>query len=136
VSVVSHRCGTLPAVRRKLRAALSLLLMPLPAAACSATPTSHSAATATVRSPASSAAHPAPSAAAKPTRAAVSAAATTWASTGAATAALAALPVKGRAPMTGYRRDQFGPAWADVNRNGCDTRTICIRSLPGATLPQ
>jgi hypothetical protein len=134
VSVVSHRCGTLPAVRRKLRASLSLLLMPLPAAG-SGTPTSHSAATATLRSPESSPAHPAPSAAAKPTRAAVSAAATIAASTGAA-AALAELPVKGRAPMTGHRRDRFGPAWADANSDGCDTRTICIRSLPGATLPQ
>jgi hypothetical protein len=39
-----------------------------------------------------------------------------------ATAVLATLPVKGRAPMTGYDRAQFGPAWADVDRNGCDTR--------------
>ena len=29
---------------------------------------------------------------------------------------------KGRAAKTGYTRDQFGPAWADVDRNGCDTR--------------
>jgi hypothetical protein len=35
---------------------------------------------------------------------------------------LASLPVKGRAPKTGYAREQFGPAWADVDRNGCDTR--------------
>ena len=34
---------------------------------------------------------------------------------------LATLPVKGRAPQTGYDRDQFGPAWSDVDRNGCDT---------------
>jgi hypothetical protein len=39
-----------------------------------------------------------------------------------ALAALAALPVKGRAPRTGYSREAFGPAWADVDRNGCDTR--------------
>jgi Protein of unknown function (DUF1524) len=32
------------------------------------------------------------------------------------------LVVKGRAPKTGYSREQFGPAWADVDRNGCDTR--------------
>jgi hypothetical protein len=32
------------------------------------------------------------------------------------------LTVKGRAPKTGYAREQFGPAWADVDRNGCDTR--------------
>jgi hypothetical protein len=35
---------------------------------------------------------------------------------------LATLVVKGRAPKTGYSRDQFGAAWADVDRNGCDTR--------------
>jgi len=32
------------------------------------------------------------------------------------------LVVKGRAPKTGYSRAQFGAAWADVDRNGCDTR--------------
>ena len=37
-------------------------------------------------------------------------------------AALLALPVKGRAPMTGYGREQFGQAWLDADRNGCDTR--------------
>jgi hypothetical protein len=35
---------------------------------------------------------------------------------------LATLAVKGRGPKTGYARDQFGAAWADVDRNGCDTR--------------
>lgn len=35
---------------------------------------------------------------------------------------LASLPVKGRAPMTGYAREAFGPAWLDADRNGCDTR--------------
>lgn len=35
---------------------------------------------------------------------------------------LASLPTAGRAPMTGYAREQFGPAWADADRNGCDTR--------------
>ena len=39
-----------------------------------------------------------------------------------AEAVLATLPVKGRAPMTGYDREQFGEAWADVDHNGCDTR--------------
>jgi hypothetical protein len=29
--------------------------------------------------------------------------------------------------MTGYRRDQFGQAWADVDRNGCDTRDDVLR---------
>jgi hypothetical protein len=32
------------------------------------------------------------------------------------------LAVKGRAPKTGYARDQFGTAWKDVDHNGCDTR--------------
>lgn len=32
------------------------------------------------------------------------------------------LPVKGRAPKTGYSRDEFGQRWLDVDRNGCDTR--------------
>lgn len=40
---------------------------------------------------------------------------------------LAALEVAGRAPMTGYDRDQFGQAWSDVDRNGCDTRNDVLR---------
>ena len=53
----------------------------------------------------------------------------------AARAALAALPVKGRAPLTGYTREAFGPAWADVDRNGCDTRNdILRRDLTAVTL--
>jgi hypothetical protein len=44
------------------------------------------------------------------------------------------LPVKGRAPKTGYTRDQFGQAWADVDRNGCDTRNdILKRDLTSLT---
>lgn len=35
---------------------------------------------------------------------------------------LNALPVKGRAPKTGYSRAQFGDAWSDIDHNGCDTR--------------
>lgn len=46
---------------------------------------------------------------------------------GQALEALAGLPVKGRAPKTGYSRDEFGPAWADVDRNGCDTRNDMLR---------
>jgi hypothetical protein len=49
------------------------------------------------------------------------------ASTGSALAALATLAVKGRAPTTGYDRDQFGPAWSDIDRNGCDTRNDVLR---------
>ncbi len=41
---------------------------------------------------------------------------------GTALAVLAAVAVKGRAPLTGYAREQFGPPWTDVNHNGCDTR--------------
>jgi hypothetical protein len=54
-----------------------------------------------------------------------------------ATVALAELeniPVKGRAPKTGYSRDEFGPAWADTDHNGCDTRNdILARDLEGET---
>ncbi len=39
-----------------------------------------------------------------------------------ALAVLETLPIKGRAPKTGYDREQFGQAWVDVDRNGCDTR--------------
>jgi hypothetical protein len=41
--------------------------------------------------------------------------------------ALESLPVKGRAPKTGYSRDAFGPAWADTDYNGCDTRNDMLR---------
>lgn len=52
----------------------------------------------------------------------------------AAIARLASIPVKGRAPKTGYSRDQFGAAWADVDHNGCDTRNdILARDLTGET---
>lgn len=37
------------------------------------------------------------------------------------------LPVKGRAPKTGYSRAQFGPTWTDVNHNGCDTRNDILQ---------
>lgn len=43
---------------------------------------------------------------------------------------LAALDIRGRAPRTGYDRGRFGPAWADVDRNGCDTRNdVLARDL-------
>lgn len=49
---------------------------------------------------------------------------------GSAAEALAKLPVKGRAPKTGYDRDSFGPAWKDMDQNGCDTRNdILSRDL-------
>jgi len=47
-------------------------------------------------------------------------------------AKLDALPVKGRAPKTGYSRDQFGDGWSDdvvvaYGHNGCDTRNDVLR---------
>ncbi|WP_246063865.1 HNH endonuclease family protein [Nonomuraea longispora] len=51
-----------------------------------------------------------------------------------ARAKLDGLDVKGRAPKTGFDRDEFGPAWSDVDRNGCDTRNdILKRDLEGET---
>ena len=47
--------------------------------------------------------------------------------TGQAVTALAELPVKGRASKGGYSRDQFGQAWADTDRNGCDQRNDVLR---------
>lgn len=53
---------------------------------------------------------------------------------GSALALLAGLAVKGRASKTGYDRDLFGQRWADVDRNGCDTRNdILARDLAGET---
>ena len=41
---------------------------------------------------------------------------------------------KGRAAKTGYTRAQFGQTWADVDRNGCDTRNdILKRDLTSIT---
>ncbi len=47
-------------------------------------------------------------------------------------ALLVGLPVKGRAPKTGYSRDKFGQAWSDDvtvdgGHNGCDTRNDILR---------
>ena len=51
-----------------------------------------------------------------------------------ALAQLESIPVKGRAQKTGYTRDEFGPAWADTDHNGCDTRNdILARDLTGET---
>jgi hypothetical protein len=47
---------------------------------------------------------------------------------GSALAAVSRLEVKGRAPKTGYSREQFGDGWASVD--GCDTRDrILARDL-------
>lgn len=57
-----------------------------------------------------------------------------------ALATLNSLPVKGKAPKTGYSRDQFGAAWTDKASgvafagNGCDTRNdILARDLVNIT---
>lgn len=44
--------------------------------------------------------------------------------TGEAREALETLPVKGRAPKTGYKRTEFGDGWAI--QNGCDMRNIIL----------
>jgi hypothetical protein len=61
--------------------------------------------------------------------------ATAAGSAAASAAQLATLAVKGRAPMTGYDRvGDFGAAWTDVDRNGCDTRNdILARDLTSVT---
>lgn len=47
---------------------------------------------------------------------------------------ITSITVKGRAPKTGYSRDEFGPAWSDVDHNGCDTRNdILARDLTDET---
>ena len=47
---------------------------------------------------------------------------------------LESIPVKGRASKTGYTRTEFGPAWADVDRNGCDSRNdILARDMTNET---
>ena len=47
--------------------------------------------------------------------------------------ALDTLAVKGRAPMTGYTRTQYGDGWA--TKNGCDTRDIILhRDLVDTTV--
>jgi hypothetical protein len=54
--------------------------------------------------------------------------------TGDAAATLAQLPVKGRAPKTGYEREKFGQRWADIDRNGCDQRNdMLARGLVDTT---
>jgi hypothetical protein len=65
---------------------------------------------------------------------------TTPAQARAALAQLDRLPVKGRAPKTGYARDRFGTAWTDDvdvagGHNGCDTRNdVLRRDLTGLRL--
>jgi len=45
-----------------------------------------------------------------------------------ALAMLAEVPIKGRAPQTGYdREERFGASWLDWDQNGCDTRNDILR---------
>ncbi|MFJ4025758.1 HNH endonuclease family protein [Paenarthrobacter sp. NPDC089989] len=44
-----------------------------------------------------------------------------------ASEALDQLEVKGRSSKSDYDRTAFGPAWQDVDRNGCDTRNDILR---------
>jgi hypothetical protein len=46
---------------------------------------------------------------------------------GPALAAVDSLPVKGRAPRTGYDRDRFGSPWADTDSNDCGTRDDILK---------
>jgi len=79
---------------------------------------------------------PQPTAAPIPGATADATAAPPSATTAETLALLAAIPVKGRAPKTGYDREGgFGSAWIDDDRNGCDTRNdILARDLGTTTL--
>jgi len=58
------------------------------------------------------------------------AATVTQAAPAGASAALARLSVRPASSLAGYSRDAFGPAWADVDHNSCDTRNdILARDL-------
>lgn len=49
---------------------------------------------------------------------------------------LASIDIKGRAPKTGYARDQFGQKWRDIDRNGCDQRNdVLHRDLHNVDAP-
>lgn len=90
----------------------------------SATPTAAAVASArfTVDAPADPETPVAPSA-----EASVSISDTTFTDT-TALALLSTIPVKGKAPKTGYARTaKFGAAWLDVDRNGCDTRNDILK---------
>lgn len=54
---------------------------------------------------------------------------------GSALVALKELPVKGKAPKTGYERAQFGDGWGQIN--GCSTRNIILnRDLKNVVLDE
>ncbi len=71
---------------------------------------------------------PGPSVAARGnTDATPSAARVSPAPAGSALELVGTLTVAGRGAKTGYTREQYGPAWADTDRNGCDTRNDILR---------
>jgi hypothetical protein len=50
---------------------------------------------------------------------------------------LRSLPVHPAGTLLGYSRDQFGPAWQDVDHNGCDTRNdILARDMTQVVRPR
>jgi hypothetical protein len=52
-------------------------------------------------------------------------------------AAEISLPVRPGGSMLGYSREQFGPAWSDVDHNGCDTRNdILARDMRQVVHPR
>lgn len=119
---------TLSKLRRSARTLAAVAIAVVALSGCQAPPavTDTPAPPAASEAPAATTAAPAPTTEAPPT--------TEPASAGTAMALLETIEVKGRAPKTGYDRDQFGQAWADTNKNGCDTRNdILERDLTGET---
>jgi Protein of unknown function (DUF3761)/Protein of unknown function (DUF1524) len=108
-----------------------------PPTALVATPTLRAAAPTATAVPAAATAAATPSHSATPSPSATSsrtAATPPRPAAGTALALLATLPVKGKAPLTGYARTaDFGTAWLDVDRNGCDTRNDVLRRDLSAT---
>ncbi|WP_082097517.1 GmrSD restriction endonuclease domain-containing protein [Demequina silvatica] len=109
-----------PLVRLAAIAAAALVL-----AACTA-PTEPLPPDGTLQTDPTAASSP-PAATTTPTRTAEATASPERIEHGTAYAALLALDVKGRAPKTGYSREEFGEAWADVDGNGCDTRNDMLQ---------
>ncbi|WEV78708.1 hypothetical protein O9K63_02630 [Janibacter cremeus] len=122
----------------RLRGTIALLVVSTLGAACTAPgePTAASTTTTTVTTTATDTAPPetvtpSPVTATETARpAAESGASSTAGAPSPALAALGTLPVKGRAPQTGYDRAHFGQAWSDAvevdgGHNGCDSRIIC-----------
>jgi hypothetical protein len=95
---------------------------PTPEAIATATPVE---ATPTPRRSATPTASPRPIPSPTPTSTPTPAATPSRASPGTALSGLSRLPVKGRAPKTGYDREQFGGDWLTVD--GCDMRNEILR---------